>query len=69
MYFKLILVSLCTCSAGRHFVGMIYLNLSFRRKVTVNQYKVVLIDHLCPVMKHSDGKSVFHNDKTHIQRA
>ena len=40
-------------------------------KVTVNQYKVVLSDHLYPVMKHfyPDGSGFFQDDNTPIHRA
>ncbi len=40
-------------------------------RVTANQYKVVLSDHLYPVMKHFylDGSGLFQDDNTPIHRA
>lgn len=40
-------------------------------KLTANHYKVILTDHLDPVMSrfYSDGSSLFQDDPTHIHRA
>ena len=40
-------------------------------RVTANQYKVVLSDHLYPMMKHfyPDGSGLFQDDNAPIHRA
>ncbi len=54
---------------GGHFAGIVWVHLKGR--VTANQYKVVLSDHLYPMMKHFylDGSGLFQDDNAPIHRA